>query len=229
VRILAASDIHGNHLFYRRLPEVARRLKADAIVLAGDLLGYPAGFSGVEEAQQADARQIVRLLESSAVPIYFIMGNDDWVDLEPGGGQIFSLHGRRMELGQYNLVGYQYSLPFMGGIFEKAEDGIAEDLADLGALVNTNSVLVTHSPAKGVLDTTVLGTSAGSTSVFEFIQRYRIRVHVHGHIHACFGREGRHFNVAAGDKMRAMLIDIETMSHLVVDMAEKPDGDSGGR
>src|SRR5262245_28172436 len=121
MRILAASDIHGNHEFYRRLPAAAVEHGADVLVLAGDLLGVPDGFETVEEAQANEARGILELLEPLRIPLYYIMGNDDFVELAPAGHRFMSLHGKRVSWGEYSLVGYQYSLPFMGGIFEKPE------------------------------------------------------------------------------------------------------------
>jgi hypothetical protein len=44
--------------------------------------------------------------------------------------------------------------------------------------------------------------------------------HVHGHSHAGFGRQGKHFNVASARRRRAMAIDLETMRHTVVQKAE---------
>src|SRR5438093_13454921 len=91
MRILAASDIHGNLKFYQRVPQVARRLSAAAVVLAGDLLGFARGIDDIQQAQRANAREIMQLLGPLTVPLYYIMGNDDWVELEPGLGQFVSL------------------------------------------------------------------------------------------------------------------------------------------
>jgi len=52
-------------------------------VLAGDLLGVPDGFTTVEEAQRQDAGTIASILRGAKVPVLYIMGNDDLVELEP--------------------------------------------------------------------------------------------------------------------------------------------------
>jgi hypothetical protein len=49
-----------------------------------------------------------------------------------------------------------------------------------------------------------------------------VRVHVHGHIHRCFGRVDRHFNVASGGMCRAMIIDPETLDATVEKGPEDP-------
>lgn len=218
MRILAASDLHGKHGFYISLLEAVKPARAEAIVLAGDLLGYAAGFDRAEEAQKADADEILRILEQSTTPVYYVMGNDDLFEFGPGKGHVLPIHGTRIELGPYNLIGYRYSLPFMGGIFEKTEEEIGRDLAALEPLADARTVFVTHSPAKGVLDETMLKTHAGSTSILEFVRKAGVRAHIHGHIHGGFGREGRHFNVAALPSAKAMLIDLDAMTHRLVDL-----------
>ena len=93
----------------------------------------------------------------------------------------------------FNFVGYQYSLPFMGGIYEKPEEEIAKDLAVLESLMDSKTVFITHSPAKGVLDRGILGALVGSTSILSIVNNRSIWAHVHGHCHGSFGREGKEF------------------------------------
>ena len=120
MKLLAASDIHGNHAVYKWLVHKANATSVDALVLAGDLLGSLNGYDTIDEAQRQDASTIVTILQGMNVPVYYIMGNDDLVELNPRSDQFIAIHGRRVELANFNLVGYQYSLPFMGGIYEKA-------------------------------------------------------------------------------------------------------------
>ena len=144
------------------------------------------------------------------------MGNDDWVDLEPANEGIRSLHGKRVDEDEFNFIGYQYTLPFMGGVNERPEEAIASDLSSLEPLMDERTVLVTHSPAAGILDSTLLGP-AGSMSLRDVIARRRVSAHIHGHIHGTFGRSGRHFNVTAGRNRRAVIIDLKSMIHEVVE------------
>ena len=197
--------------------ERASQSMVEAVVLAGDLLGVPDGFASVEEAQRADARSVCAVLANlpAALPVFYIMGNDDWIDLDPAPGRVQTLHMIRRDYGGFNFVGYQYTLPFMGGVFEKPEQEIGEDLLQLERLVDDRTVLVTHGPARGILDSTRLGP-AGSTSLRDLVLRHRIRAHIHGHIHGSFGRIDHRFNVAAGRQGRAMIIDLATMEHEVL-------------
>src|SRR5215469_6691640 len=116
MRILATADIHGNCDVYRAIRSLCEEQRVKALILAGDLLGIPDGFRTIEEAQRANGREICAILSDLPIPVFYIMGNDDWVELEPATGRFQSIQGRRVDLGPYNFVGYQFSLPFMGGI-----------------------------------------------------------------------------------------------------------------
>jgi Icc-related predicted phosphoesterase len=220
MNILAAADLHGRHDLYTSLLEAVKPSGAEAVVLAGDLLGYAPGFAKAEDAQRADGRDILRILRTSPVPVFYIMGNDDLFDWEPGPGPVRPIHGIRHELGPYNFVGYRYSLPFMGGPFEKTEEEIGLDLGAMTRLTDEHTVFITHCPAKGILDGTVLHTHAGSASILDFIEKTGVRAHIHGHIHSGFGREGRHFNAAVLPGAKAMLIDLDRMEHRLVGLTE---------
>jgi len=216
MRLLASADLHGFWDVYTWLVDVAITEEPDGVVLAGDLLGFPDGYDTVEEAQAADALEVVARFSAITCPVFYVMGNDDWVDLNPSVSSIQSVHGRRVSFGAFNVVGYQYTLPFMGGINEKPEHEMEHDLAELEVLVDQKTVLVTHGPAHGARDKVTIGGHAGSTSLRELVNRRRPRAHIHGHIHYWFGREGIHFDVASAGKKRAMIIDLETMEHRVI-------------
>ena len=201
---------------------MTRDKSVDLLVLAGDLLGCPDGFDTVEDAQRQDASEIVRILQGTGVPVYYIMGNDDLVELNSRSDHITSIHGRRVELGGVNLVGYQYSLPFMGGVYEKPEQEIRADLSQLAELVDSETILVTHNPAYGVLDDGILDAHAGSKAILELVRDRNVRAHIHGHIHQQFGRVDRHFNVASDGRCLAMVIDLEILTATV----ERDSGDS---
>ena len=63
MKLLAASDIHGNHAVYKWLVHKANATSVDALVLAGDLIGSLNGYDTIEEAQRQDASTIVTILQ----------------------------------------------------------------------------------------------------------------------------------------------------------------------
>jgi Icc-related predicted phosphoesterase len=218
MRILACADVHGRPAVYQWLVATAREHGVEAILLAGDLLGCPDGFETPEEAQRYEAQTLTSLLEAAGVPVLYIMGNDDLVELDSRSTHVQSIHARRTTLGTFSFVGYQYSLPFMGGVFEKPEAGIETDLACLEHLVDSQTVFVSHSPALGILDPGFGESRIGSDALRRFLDRHPCLVHIHGHSHAGFGRVGRHLNVASAGQRRAVLVNLETMQHQVLGM-----------
>jgi Icc-related predicted phosphoesterase len=217
MRALAIADVHGAYSVYHWLVRTAQTRRPDVVVLAGDLFGCPEGYDTVEDAQRADGAQISKILEETDTPVYYIMGNDDLVEWEPNSERVRSVHGQRVELDGFNIVGYQYSLPFMGGMFEKPEDQIRHDLMQLQNLVDSNTLLLTHSPAFGALDRGILNLPAGSRSILELVEIHPPAAHIHGHVHEQFGQQSVHFNVAAAGNKRAMLIDLVDSSHQVLE------------
>jgi Icc-related predicted phosphoesterase len=156
------------------------------------------------------------MLARASVPVLYIMGNDDLVELNSPFDQVQSIHGRSVDCGSFSFVGYQYALPFMGGTFEKPDDEIERDLIGLETFMDDRAVFVSHSPVHGVLDTARSGVKIGSVAMKNFLARHRFRAHIHGHCHEQFGRDGSHFNVASAGRRRAMIIDLDTMEHRVV-------------
>jgi Icc-related predicted phosphoesterase len=201
---------------YNWLLAVARKRRVEALVLAGDLLGFLDRFGAPEETQQHEGELLMKLLAAAEVPVLFIMGNDDLVQLTSTSERVQSIHGRGVSMGSFNFVGYQYSLPFMGGIFEKPEARIKADLIHLAPLLDAQTIFVSHSPAYGILDPGFCDTRIGSISIREFLESRPFRAHIHGHSHAGFGRDGKHFNVASAAEPRAMILDLGTMEHEVL-------------
>jgi Icc-related predicted phosphoesterase len=216
MRILASADVHGSRPVYDWLLNVAREHDVGAIVLAGDLFGYLDGFDTPEDAQRHEGPMLTALLDGAGVPVLYIMGNDDLVELHPGSNRVQSIHGRQVDCGGFAFVGYQYSLPFMGGTFEKPDADIRSDLAQLPAQLSPATVFVSHSPALGILDPGVGDVHIGSRALGEFLAANPFRAHIHGHSHAGFGRHDNHFNVASAARKRAMIIDLDTLHHQVL-------------
>jgi len=214
MRVLAAADIHGAVPVYQWL--ITLTPSSDALILAGDL------FDGdFDEGQRQQAQAILQVLRHSKVPVLYIMGNDDNVPLDHEDDLIRPLHGRRIDLGEYNFVGYQYTPPFVGDTFVKPDEEIAEDLRLLEPLVDSRTVLVTHTPAFEHLDLCNAG-NVGSKALAEFLKRKPALAHIHGHIHYRFGIDGNHFNVAAAARSRAMFIELPSLHTELVKGSVEP-------
>jgi Icc-related predicted phosphoesterase len=209
MRIIAAADIHGVRAVYEWLVDLSRT-SGDVLVLAGDL------FAGdLASGQRKQVEKIVAILRSSSVPVLYIMGNDDNVALDYSDELIRPIHGRRVSIDAYNFVGYQYTPPFVGDAFVKTDAEMEADLPLLEPLVDESTVFVTHAPAWGSLDL-CYEENVGSRAIAQFLQRKPVLAHIHGHIHAKFGRDGNHFNVAAAGVCRAVSIELPSLVHTVL-------------
>jgi Icc-related predicted phosphoesterase len=216
MRVLAASDLHGFPEYTDAVVGWAREHGPDAVILAGDLLRPLPVATTLEASFEADARRMADAFDPVPCPVYYIMGNDDLIDWDPPQERFVSIHGRRVEQGGFNFVGYQYSLPFVGTKFEKSERRIATDLKkQIRPLVDEKTVLVTHAPASGVHEIES-PWPPGIVSLAKLIDETKPLAHIHGHIHRTFGRTGLHFNVACREVARAMLIDLEGLKHEVL-------------
>lgn len=212
MRILAIADIHGSTEVYEWLPKSIAQYGVDALILAGDLL-----LGGWEEEQSRQAHTFVMpLLISLPIPTFFIMGNDDHIDIKCTNEKVQSIHSRCLAFGSYGIMGYQFSPPFLGSCHEKPEEKIAKDLCKIESNMENNTVLVTHTPAYGYADRIHSESHVGSHALTECLERNDVLCHIHGHIHNSFGRCENHFNVAAGGKRRAMIIDLPSLSHRII-------------
>ena len=105
---------------------VAREQEVDAIVLAGDLFGCLDGFDTPEDAQRREASLLADLLQGTGLPVLYIMGNDDLVELNGGSGR-FSRSKDAKYIVAFCVCWISISLPFMGGTFEKPDADIRID------------------------------------------------------------------------------------------------------
>ena len=122
MKLLYASDLHGNRPLYERLLRRAAEKDIDGIVLGGDLC--PRGGSTMKEwvAFQRSflADYLVPVctefrMKHSEKKIFIILGNDDFranVDIleeAEDRGILFFIHNRKVDLGNgYSIAGYSF-------------------------------------------------------------------------------------------------------------------------
>ena len=158
------------------------------------------------------------ILSLARKPVFFIMGNDDGLVTREwtSEGQIQNINQRRIEIGDMNIVGYQYTNPFVGGLFEKTVRQQKNDFKKLIELVDSSTILVTHGPAYGFFDQ-VSGypwknnnVSVGSRALRWLIEKAKPKLHLYGHIHKGFGINGKQINGAYPLQRKFMSIDLNT-------------------
>ncbi len=128
------------------------------------------------------------VLASARKPVILVPGNHDASDWADGEG-ISNVHGRRLDLGLWNFVGYRWTSD------HRTEEGMASELGALAPLVDRRSVLLTHNPCFGILDGES-GHSIGSRALRALVIERRPSWHLFGHVHRAYGRRGRSVNGA---------------------------------
>ncbi|TCP44499.1 metallophosphoesterase family protein [Rhodovulum marinum] len=179
MKVLAFSDLHLSRTAAAALVEAAAG--ADLVIGAGDFCNRR---EGLDEA--------IVMLAGIAAPMVLVPGNCESADelraAAPAGASV--LHGQGCEIGGLRLFGLGYGVPvtpFGAWSCDLTEDQAADLLAPCGAV----DVMVFHSPPKGIADVTGTGISVGSTAIRDAIARVQPKLAVCGHVHDCWGQEGR--------------------------------------
>lgn len=113
-------------------------------------------------------------------PVFVVLGNHDkinWTTNAP----VYNIHQKYVDYQGYRFIGYRYTL------MEKSEKEIEEDLKRIIPYINEKTILVTHSPPYGILDKTNKGDKIGSKAIRDIITKYKLKLHVFGHVHEDYG------------------------------------------
>ena len=245
MKLLFTADLHGHDKAYSDFAQALKNSFALG-VLGGDLMSYPsdaelrlakrqlesenlevADLNGtnnphvVERALRNKENYYKQVLRSSGKSVLFVMGNDDGI-LGSGSGwvtenDVVDVNQRRARWGKYTFVGYHYTSPFAGGAFEKSEAEQAKDFTTLIKFMNDNTVLITHGPPWGILDTTFSGKHTGSKALRDLIEKRPPLVHLFGHIHHSFGVQGIFANGAYPAGRKFISADLENRKLAVVE------------
>jgi len=82
VKIFATSDIHGNTIIMQKIETIIQQHQLDAVIICGDVLENPhvSGFNEYVEYQNRNYLEFKEYVNSLNSQVYYILGNDDWVD-----------------------------------------------------------------------------------------------------------------------------------------------------
>ena len=172
MRVYAVADIHGKKERFERVRDNLSELKADILVLAGDVSNF------------TNPGNILSRFNALPVPVLIIRGNSDLkrVDLLlTAFPNCIPIHAVRTKIRSICFVGIGGTLPipFRSRIclFEKRH------LQKIEPLVSAQSVLVTHTPPYGYQDLVMGRFHAGSMGLLKLIKKKQPQVVICGHIH----------------------------------------------
>jgi Icc-related predicted phosphoesterase len=179
VRVLAFSDLHLDPVAALRLAEAAP--DADLVIGAGDFCNARRGLP-----------KAMGMLARIEAPMVLVPGNCESAEelraAAPGRATV--LHGEEAEISGLRLFGLGYGVP-VTPFGDWSCDLTEAEAEDLLSTCESADILVLHSPPKGIADVTSTGLSVGSTAIRDAIARIQPQLAVCGHIHDCWGQEGR--------------------------------------
>lgn len=172
VRILCVSDMVMPQL--ESAANLRRRYNdVDLLISCGDMPGVYLEF-------------IASVLN---VPLFYVRGNhDERYEEYPPGGE--NLHRRVLEYGGLTFTGLEGSINYNEGKVQYSETEMLAMVVAMGPRLSYRrwrsghgvDVLVTHSPARGIHDAEDL-PHTGLRALLRFMEWYRPRYMVHGHVH----------------------------------------------
>ena len=179
LKILAASDLHGNEKQIKKLAEKAEKEKVDLVVLCGDLTGW------------TETKNIIKPFKDKNKRVLIIPGNWDSFATTDFLAQMYgvrNIHGYSV---QYENVGFfgaggAESSPGPGLIGEKEMFETLEK-AHSGLKGIEKKIMVTHMhPSKSLSEFSGI---PGSKAITEAIKKFKPDFLLHGHIHEASGME----------------------------------------
>jgi len=211
MKILHASDLHGDLKLLEFIKEQALKEKVDYIVLSGDtspplkhlkhqwissaltiLLLKLKGIKNWDRIKNRlanNTREYFAKVNELPAPVLLVFGNEEHEDIDEivkEFNNITDISYKNYDAGEYVFSGYSYTTPLWLGkntsFREKKDTEIMIDLLKRAEDTKKPLIFVTHVPPHGVLDT-ALKKSRGSRAVKQFVEYFKPCLHLCGHIH----------------------------------------------
>ena len=187
LKILAASDLHGDSRLTKKLAERAEKEGVDIVVLCGDLTGF------------GESNNLIKPFKDRNQKVLLLPGNWDSFATTDFLAQLYGMKNIHGYSAVYNGVGF-----FGAGSASTAlgpRSGISEnelfktlEKAHAGLEGIEKKVMLTHMHPAGGISEEVTQKSfgvRGSDSITRAIKKFKPDLLLHGHIHETFGTEDR--------------------------------------
>lgn len=181
MKLVCISDTH-NQLDKVSLPD------GDVLVHAGDFT-YRGSLKEI-----VAFRDVLGMKASKYQKVFIVAGNHDFAFEDKGKEvkEILSeidnlvwLDNEYIGFGGLSFYGSSEQPWFHDWAYNRSEEYLK---SHWGGLLDVD-VLITHTPAYGILDRTIYGKNVGCKWLLDAIGRVKPRLHVFGHIHESYGRE----------------------------------------
>lgn len=176
MKLFAVADVHACE---QRLQSIVRTVgndSPDAVIIAGDLISF------------FKPEKTLDVLRQIPVPVLFIKGNTDTGRMIRTAGlmqQFTHLHLHPVNFGDHTIVGIDGTLPLpfsnRVGFHEK------RSLKKLEMLTDRNTILVSHTPPRYMLDKVMGRFHSGSKGLHRLVTEKQPMLVICGHIHENHG------------------------------------------
>ena len=198
LRILAASDIHGESKIAKKLAEKAKAENVDLVVLCGDILGF------------SETKDIIKPFKEKDKKVLIVPGNWDSFATIDFLAQVYgvrNIHGYSVK---YENIGFFGAGGAQGpGPGNVSEEEILKTLtkAYSGLKGIEKKIMITHMhPSESISEFSGI---SGSQSITKAIRKFKPDILLHGHIHEASGFEEKIGNTRVINVGRAgMIIEI---------------------
>jgi len=175
IKILAASDIHGDSRLAKRLAAKAEKEKVDLVVLAGDITGW------------TESKDLIQPFKDKKQKVLIIPGNHDTfatTDFLANLYGVKNIHGYAVQFDNIGFFGAGGADIGPGTISEKELfETLKKAHGDLKGI--EKKIMVTHMHPSGSLSE--FSGFPGSKSIRKAIKQFKPAVLIHGHIHEAAG------------------------------------------
>ena len=202
MRIYGVADLHARPDRMDRVRRNIDEYRPDVLVIAGDMTSYRHPAAVLEK------------LQVLPVPVLAVRGNTDLGRMEKlfdAYSNIVSLHLNRVQVADTSFSGVSGTLP----VPFRSRIGLWQRkvMQQAKALVDRESVFVTHPPPYGTLDRVMGRFHAGARAVSALIAERAPRLVLCGHIHEDYGHAviGRTHvvNCNVAGSRQGVLVDME--------------------
>ncbi len=178
MKIYAVADIHARKNRINKIKSVINIHSPDLLIIAGDISNYFFPSKTIDQ------------LKDIPIPIFCIRGNSDFKIMEKQIRKLENgtlLDSTPMQMNNFQFLGINGTIPLP--FLSKLKWNEKQYFARLKHTINRHTIIVAHTPPRGICDKVAHRFSAGSFQFKNFIENHPPLFVLCGHIHEQTGVE----------------------------------------